>query len=198
MPDPDAPLLIADTSVLINLNATGRAAGILAALPFQVGMPDPVAAELGEDRRSGRNDATLVAELVAAGLLRPIRLGEAGQAVFASLVIGPAADTLDDGEAATIACAVERAACPVIDERKALRLCGRRFPAMRVLCTAELLLAEPVLRALEQTAAAEAVFRTLQAARMRVADDWVAPVVRLIGSDRAAVCSSLPGRVRGG
>nr|WP_294529798.1 hypothetical protein [uncultured Rhodopila sp.] len=46
--------VVADTSVFINLNPSGRAADILAALPFRVVITDIAASEVQEDRRSGR------------------------------------------------------------------------------------------------------------------------------------------------
>ncbi len=58
---------------------------------------------------------------------------------FADLVGGAAADTLDDGEAATIACAMERSAIALIDDRKAIRLWAERFPHLAVGCTLDVL-----------------------------------------------------------
>ncbi len=140
-------LAIIDTSVAINLNATGCAARILAALPFRLLMTSIGAAELRHDRRAGRNDGALLAALVTEGLIRMVTLGTRGNEVFASLVIGPAAETLDDSEAATIAYAVERDISAVIDERKAVRICAQRFPGLRPLSTVDLLaMAETIAR----------------------------------------------------
>jgi predicted nucleic acid-binding protein len=188
--------VVADASVVINLNATGRAAEVLSALPYRVVVTDIVAAELREDSRSGRRDSDLLNELVRAGTIRVVSLGEAGMRVFGDLVVGPAADTLDDGEAATIAYAVEYEINPAIDERKALRICALRFPSLRPLCTVDLFAEAPVVEAIGQGKLSDAVFRALQDARMRVPFERLAWVVDLIGTDRAAHCPSLPKAAR--
>jgi predicted nucleic acid-binding protein len=188
--------VVADTSVAINLNATGCADRILGCLPFAFLVTDIVAAELLEDRRSGRNDAALLAELVEAKRVAIVALGPAGLEVFADLVIGPAADTLDDGEAATIAYAAEHAARPAIDERKALRICAQRFPALQPFSTVDLLMEPAVMTALGRDGLAEAAFRALRDARMRVMPDKLDSVVELIGAERARECRSLPASIR--
>ena len=188
--------VVVDTSIAIDLNATGCAATILAALPFGLVITNVVGAELQEDRRSGRNDAVLVAALIEAKLVRTVSLGTRGDSVFASLVVGSAAETLDDGEASTIAYAVEHDVRPVIDERKALRICTQRFPGLRPLSTVDLLMDQAVVESLGREVLADAVFQALQTARMRVLPGWVDRVVRLIGVDRAAQCPSLPAHAR--
>ena len=187
----------ADTSVVINLNATGCADRILGALPFAVVITDIVAAELQENRRSGRNDAALLAELIDLQLMRTVSLGIPGEQVFIDLVIGQAIDTLDDGEASTVAYAVEHVIRPVIDERKALRICAQRYSHLRPMSTVHLLMEQAVAAALGRDALAEAVFRALSSARMRVMPDQVGWVIALIGTNRAAQCPSLPAAVRG-
>ena len=188
----EADPIVIDASVAINLNATGCAVRILQALPFQVVITDAAAGELREDRRSARNDAARFAELLEANLIRTVSLLELGQQAFADLVIGPAAETLDDGEAATIACAAEHGFRPAIDERKALRICAQKFPHLVPMTTVDLLMHPAVSAALGRDDLAQAVFRALLQARMRVPTDRIGWVVRLIGADRAARCPSLP------
>ena len=189
-------VLVADASVLINLNATACAEAILRALPAEVVVVDLVAEdEVTEDRRSGRRDGALLAALVAAGLIRIAGLNAAAQSIFEALVSG--IDTLDDGEAATIAYAIEHAGVPVLDERRALRICAERFGQLRPVSTVDLLMAPEVEAALGRAALADAVFNALQSARMRVAPHRVGWVVGLIGAARAAGCPSLPRSARG-
>jgi predicted nucleic acid-binding protein len=197
MPDADA-VVVVDTSVIINLNATERAADIVSCLPFRVLVTAIVSGELSEDRRSGRQDAELLAALVEAGHIEVVSLGDIGLDVFAELVIGPASETLDDGEASTIACAVERNIPPVIDERKGLKICGARFPSLRPKCTTDLIAHSAVAEALGRSVLGDAVFRALRNARMRVAAEHMEWVVELIGADRAALCPSLPKTARRG
>lgn len=185
-------LVVADTSVVINLNATGCAVRILTALPFRMVVTDIVQSELQEDRRSGRQDAALLAELIQASQVQIVSLTETGQLVFGDLVIGPATETLDDGEAATIAYAEERGIVPVIDERKARRICAQRFNHLRLMSTVDLFTHTDVAASLGRDALADAVFQALQTARMRVLPPHIDWVVTLIGTDRASRCPSLP------
>jgi len=188
--------VVVDASVAINLNATNCARAILGALPFEVVITDVAAGELRADRRGKRDDGALLAELTRTNHLRQVSLGEAAEALFESLVIGAAADTLDDAEAATIADAVEQDICPAIDERKVLRLCAARFPKLRAITTVDLLMVPAVMEVLGREALADAVFHALRIGRMRVVAarlDWV---VGLIGPDRAAQCPSLPAAAR--
>jgi predicted nucleic acid-binding protein len=191
-----AALIAADTSAVINLNATGCAAEILRAIPNKLMVVDVVRRELEEGRLRGRRDADLLEELVAAGLAQIGELGEVAAVHFEKLVVGPAAMTLDDGEAATIAFAVARGAVAVVDERKATRLCAQTFPELSVGCTVDILRHPQVLNGLGKDLLADAVFRALQDGRMRVFSHHIEWVVGMIGPERAAVCSSLPNAVR--
>ena len=157
--------VIADTSVVINLNATGYSDAILGALPNQ--------------------------------LVERAQLGEVGMSIFSSLVSGSAAETLDDGEAATIACAAERSAIALIDDRKANRIGGERFPNLAFGCTVDVL-AQRQVQAVLGSSLPDAVFNALDRGRMRVPDRYGLWVVDLIGRERAAGCRSLPKRFRDG
>lgn len=112
------------------------------------------------------------------------------------LVIGPAATTLDDGEAATIANALAHAGTALIDERKATRLCAERFPQLRLACTDDVLNHPEIQRQLGAQALSDAVFNALDSGRMRVLPQHLEWIVELIGVERAALCQSLPRRVR--
>ena len=158
--------VVADTSVVINLNATGCSEAILGALP---------------------NRCVVVYESA--------QLGDVGTSHFAGLVGGAAADTLDDGEAATIACAIERSTIALIDDRKAIRICAERFPHLAVGCTVDVLAQHHVQAALGRRLA-DAVFNALDRGRMRVPERYEQWVVDLIGEERTALCHSLPRRVR--
>lgn len=193
--DISAPL-VADTSVVINLIATGCAPAIIRALPSRIVVVDVVPGELDTGRRRGRHDSDRLNELVDVGLVEIVRLGDVATQHFTELVIGPAAATLDDGEAATIACAVERAGTALIDERKATRICADRFPGLCVGCTVDLLIHPEVQRHLDAETLSGAVFNALQNGRMRVFPHHLERVVQLIGHERAAQCHSLPKTVR--
>jgi predicted nucleic acid-binding protein len=189
--DSSAPIVL-DASVAINLNATGMAHDILRALPNKAAITTVVLTELKEDRRTGRRDADMVLELAKAGLMVIVPLSDIQEKHFESLVIGRGVDTLDDGEAATIAYAVEAGAVALIDERKANRICRERYTALRLGCSIDLFSHNAVEAAIGAARLAKGVFSALQDARMRVLPHHVAWVVKLIGQERASQCPSLP------
>ncbi len=189
--NPSAPL-VADTSAAINLIATGCAPDIIRALPVKVVAVDAVTGELELGRSRGRREADRFNELVIAGLVQVVQLGDTGAEYFESLVIGTAAETLDDGEAATIAYALEQQGTALLDEKKATRLCTTRFPTLSLGCTTDILLHPDVLGQLGEELMGNALFNALHIARMRVLLEHLDDVVRLIGKERAAICPSLP------
>lgn len=198
--DDPAAAVVADTSVVINLNASGYAPAILEALPNSFLVVSEVERELREDRQTGRNDAVALAQWVDSGRAEVVRLGERGMERFYDLVSGAAARTLDDGEAATIAHALETEppAVPLIDERKANRICAERFAALVTGSTVDLLAQGDVRTALGPERLAEAVFDALRHGRMRVLPRHLEWVVDLMGPERARQCKSLPRSVRSG
>jgi predicted nucleic acid-binding protein len=193
----DSPVVIvADASAVINLNATGRAQDIVKALPNRLAVVDVVQAELEQGRRRDWQDADLLNELVAAGLIDLVRLGEAALQHFEKLVVGPAASTLDDGEAATVAYAMAHHAIPIVDERKAHRICAEQFAQLRVGCTVDILTHPQIVGRLGAETLADAVFKALYYGRMRVFPHHVKWVLGVIGAERAALCTSLPRSIR--
>ena len=187
--------VVADTSVVINLNATGDGEAILGALPNRCVIVEEVSRELETGRRTGRGDADALGALIEQQLVEHAQLGDVGISHFTDLVGGAAADTLDDGEAATIACAIERSAIALIDDRKAIRLCAERFPHLAVGCTLDVLAQQHVQAAFGHRLV-DAVFNALDRGRMRVPERYEQWVVDLIGKERAALCRSLPKRIR--
>jgi hypothetical protein len=92
--------------------------------------------------------------------------------------------------------ATESGAIPVIDERKAKRICRERYPQVLLGCTVDLFTHPAVEASLGQSGLRDAVFAALQHARMRVLPQHIEWVVRLIGEDRARDCPSLPRAAR--
>src|SRR5204862_323894 len=84
--------LVADASVAINLNATGCAGEILAALPHSVVIVDVVVDELDEGRQKGRRDADQVRQLASERLFEIKSLGPDGLVHFEELVVGIASE----------------------------------------------------------------------------------------------------------
>jgi predicted nucleic acid-binding protein len=188
--------LVADASTIINLIATGCTPAIAAALPNQIAVVDVILGELETGRPRGRRDADRLRDFIKSEVIRVVSLGEVGLRHFEDLVVGPSFATLDDGEAATIGYAAEHAAVALIDERKAARICGERFPEVRVACTVDVLIHPSVQSKLGPEGLVEAVYNALQDGRMRVLPHHLEYVVGLIGPERAARCTSLPRSAR--
>ena len=192
--------VIADTSVVINLNATKCAETILDALPNPFLVVSEVVLELETGLQTGRNDAAALDAWHTSGRAQIVPLGDTGARHFFNLVSGPAAQTLDDGEAATIAHALEteRPAIPLMDERKANRICAHRFADLLTGSTLDLLAQDDVQVTLGSARLADAVFDALLGGHMRVLPHHLNWVVNLIGLERAKQCESLPRSVRSG
>lgn len=191
-----ASILVADASVVINLNATGCALEIIRAQPGSMAVTDNALAELARGRRNGHRDGEKLQALIDAGAVRLVTLDDNGSRIYELLVGGAAMRTLDDGEAATISYAHHVGGIAMIDERKARTICASEFPQLKLASTVDLLLHEDVGRALGKRSQAEAIVNALRDARMRVPPHQIEAVVGLIGSEAAAGCRSLPRSVR--
>ena len=185
-------LLCIDASAAINLNASGAAERIIAALPAGVMITEAAYGELKVCRKTGRDDGAMCEALVANGSLTRASLSVAAEEAFLRLTVGAAAETLDDGEAATIAHAQAVSAIAVIDERKGGLLAAKLFPSLRVASTIDLMAEPSVLAALGADELGEAVFRALQQARMRLPEMYFDWAERTIGVARLAQCESIP------
>jgi hypothetical protein len=190
----EASTLVADASVVINLNATGRAIEIIRALPAAFVVTSNSYEELKRGSLRGYNDADTLELLVAQGLVSIAALDDSSLEIYGALIDGSAMVTLDDGEAATIGHAHAEGGAAIIDEKKGRSLCASMYPSLPVLSTTDLLLDCRVERALGKAAQADAVLCALKGARMRVPLDRVDEVVNLIGRDAAKSCASLPRR----
>jgi predicted nucleic acid-binding protein len=188
--------IVLDASVAINLAASRIGAAILRTLPCPILIASNAVEELERGRSTGRREIDDLTQWASDDLIEVVSLNDASVELFASLVIGPAADTLDDGEAATIAIAFTAGAIPVIDERKANRLCDEQFQGRSKAATMDLFAHAAILSTFSSNELAEAVFSALSGARMRVLPRHVEWTIGLIGRDRAASCESLPRSVR--
>ncbi len=187
--------LVVDTSVIINLNATGRAGDIVRAFGVKLRASTVVRDELVADRFSARNDAEMAAALVSEDLLEFVELDDEGERIFGSLVSGSAAETLDDGEAATLAVGAVVGHTVVIDERKAQRIAAERFAGMQIIATADILCSERVVTSLGAERVGDLIFNSLMGARMFVPERHHSWVIDLLGA-RAIECHSLPAALR--
>ena len=190
--------LVADTSVLINLCATGKFEELLAALPGLFVIVGEVLREFEAGQEQGAVRAGDFSAWAKLGMLAFAALGETGQRHFDDLTGGSAEESLDDGEAAAIACALEREGAIATDDRKGLKICRERFPRLPTARTMNLLADPRVEAALGRKRQAAAVYRALRLGRMRVPEEYQERTVVLIGPERARRCPSLPARLREG
>ena len=190
------PLLVADASVWINLIAGGRALDILRALDQPTIIPSIVFGELERGRDKVRSAAKGLAALIDTGDVTVVDLPPAAEDVYLSLVAGRVSQTLEDGEAATLALALALGATALIDERKAIGIAATRFPGLNVATTTDLLLSEQIRSVLTPIDLSAALFATLTEARMRVPDHLLDEVCACLGPDKTRLCLSLPARVR--
>ena len=189
-------LLVADASVWINLVAGARASDVLRVLAMRPQISRIALDELERGRDNGRRTAAALADLIKDGLVEVAELPAEAEETFLNLVAGPVSQTLDDGEAATLALALQIGAVAIIDERKAINLARDRFPALQIISTAELLLSDAVRSVFSDEELGNVLYRALQEARMRVPEHLLKAVCACVGPERAAGCVSLPARAR--
>jgi predicted nucleic acid-binding protein len=183
--------LVLDSSVVINLLATGYAASILKALAMPVVLTGNVVREVEFGSSNGGQEVGLLREMIADQVLLIRELEGQALETFFALVSGPASESLGDGEAATLALAHARGCSAAIDEKKATRLATDRFTMMRLVTTVDILAHQGVRTGLGNTQLADAVFQALRVARMQVREQQFEWIARLIGPQNVEACSSL-------
>lgn len=193
--DPASPIVL-DTSVAISLLASRIGADVLKALARPAYMIDVAIGELADAGQRAAEVRAALSEWQRERLLAEVSLAADALEVFEDLVSGPAADTLDDGEAATLAHARAIGAVAVIDEGKARRISREQHPAVMLASTIDLMLHPATERALGRDAIAHALYLALKDARARVPPEHHETVRLLLGSERAALCHSLPAAIR--
>ena len=112
------------------------------------------------------------------------------------MVAGQTANSLGDGEAATIAHSISNGLLAAIDEKKATRIANERFNSLQLVTTVDILACELVLKTIGKELLSKAVCQALQVARMQVREhqfDWV---LQLIGKEEAERCSCLKRHIK--
>jgi predicted nucleic acid-binding protein len=183
--------LVLDSSVVINLLASGHPAPILEALPMPIVVTENVVLEIKRAVAANRKDIEQLNELIANEVVAVGQLRETALEHFVELVSGGTAESLGDGEAATLAFAHGARSSAAIDEKKATRIAASRFASLRLATTIDILSFEAVGEALGQARLEQAMLQALRLARMQVREhqfDWV---VGVIGSENILACTSL-------
>src|SRR5476649_2840898 len=95
-------VLVLDTSVVINLLATGHSTSILEALSVPIVVTNTVMREIEQGAKNGRQESELLKKMIGDQVLRVGELEGQTLANFFDLVSGSTSRSLDDGEAATL------------------------------------------------------------------------------------------------
>lgn len=185
---------VIDTSVAISIEASGIADAVFGLFDRPAIMVDIARDELDGGSGRGAKVREAISVWETRGLVSIVGLEEAAYDTYEALITGIA--TLDDGEAATIAHALDIGGIAVLDEARARNTSIRRFPALPLSSAAGLLLMPALAKTLGKSAVGDALFAALSLSRMRVPAELQLDVVRLIGDERAALCNSLPAAVR--
>jgi len=185
-------VLVLDASTTLNLLGTGCAAPVLRLIGRDVVMADMAAEEVRRDPLTGAPGQPAVAALEAAGLLRRVSLSNAGYTTYLALVgATEPMDSLDDGEAVTVAHALDINATVLVDERKATRIARALMPSRLALCTLDLLSCPAVTAGLGDARVADMVSSALMCARMRVPEPFRSWVIETVGLERLRKCTSV-------
>lgn len=178
----ETPLFL-DASAIINIVATGCAKDILTSMRRPVFMDRTVVREFSRDPRDGSCASTVIKALTSAKCLELTTMSSAQFGIFLELTGASPPDDLGDGEAATLASAVKNG-CAVIDEKKAIRISTRDFPALPIYFTVDLLCAACVEDSIGPERVKDALFNAMQLARMRLPLTWRDWIRDYLGRDR--------------
>lgn len=193
--DSDTPLVL-DSSVFVNLSATGFADKILDAIPMEVVMPAQVISELKRSIKQGYNDAIALLPLLEDGIVASLDIPRRAHSDFISLVSGPSMSSLSDGEAATIAISQVLKAWAAIDDRKSRRVCAERFRHLKLASSVDIISHCDVVDAFSERELAAALLAALEVAHMEVEDRHVRWVGRCIGFEKLNASTTLPRKLR--
>ena len=163
--------VLLDSSVLINVLATGRADEVLRIFPAGAGICAAVEGEslfLRGETPADPPTRIILTPLIDCGmLLRHDVLNEAEQSLYVDL-----ASELDDGEAMTIAIAHYRRFVAATDDRKARRVATQRFGNdLALLRTSDILFNWTQDAVLEKSTVQEILRRIERVAQFRPAND---------------------------
>lgn len=188
--------LVLDTSVAINLVCTGMADDILVALGSKVHLPARVLSELRNGRAYGHNQADVIERLLDRDLLELVPLQDDSLTAFFELVSGTTAESLGDGEAATIAIALKTRSIAVIDEQKARKIINKRHQSLPTIMTMDLLMKQEATQAFPRERIERAVIDALQFGRMQVATRHYTWLVERLDGKTLESCPSVRRLIR--
>jgi predicted nucleic acid-binding protein len=186
--------VVLDASVLINLVVVDDPGAILRAL-HQPKIVTIVTGEVGRNRRTGQIGKAVLQPFIKDGLLEVVSMDEGESELFLDLVGAASPDDLDDGEAATLACATVRGFLPLIDDGKhtdLTRAVSYRHGVSTIGVYHEFLSRGVFASDFIQ----RCLYDSLRYARMRVSAAEIGWVTNLLTPSQLADCPSIPPRYR--
>jgi predicted nucleic acid-binding protein len=180
----DGEPLFLDTSVVINLIASGRVVEISRSLGRPLVIDEEVMREVKRDPRDHTDGVTLMRRLTQDGTFQLTQMNEEQVTQFVDLVGAASPDDLGDGEAAALALALPGGNV-AIDEKKARKICARDFPQLGVYCSLDILASPQIYAAFGEPFVADLVQQAIKVGRMRVPFEWRSFTMALAGSTAA-------------
>lgn len=130
------PWAVVDASVLINFLRVDRLGLLAGSSAWQFHIVDDVRVEITEPDQANTVDLA-----IAAGLLQPLSLVDVAELSVYARLSRTAGGGLGRGEAASITVAGERRLVLAIDDRKARRMARTLYPGVRLIDTADIVVA---------------------------------------------------------
>lgn len=178
---------VADTSFLINLNATSFSLEIIDKMkPSTIIITQQVYDELKNGQNSKYGDFDKINEFISKGFMKLQPLRSSALNIYENIVLGTAKYSLDDGEASVIACAVDLKIYAIIDEKKATRICREQYPDLKTFHTLDIFkiyLNKPLIQNATQNA--------LKGARMYIPKSRYDELKEIVGNNFMEECSCI-------
>jgi predicted nucleic acid-binding protein len=190
------PSFVLDASVIINFLGSGMPEPILESLGAELYVAKQVFLEVVRDPSRRIAPQAWLRQIEARGLIEVIKPAGESLETYLELVSAPPPGRLDDGEAATLAVALQLGATPALDEKRARRVSQSRYPGLLLSSTAALFRHASESGRIAQDQISLALFNALSLARMQVQPEMAEWVVNCIGAEKAQQCLSLPSQLR--
>lgn len=188
--------IVLDASVIINLLATKRADEILMALGMTVVTPEEVAREIAKGAENGREEFRGLQGLIDKKVIGVVELGAQSLEAFYDLVSGGTANSLGDGEAATLVFSETNSLVAAIDEKKATQRASEVFSSLKMATTIDIFSYISVQKNISDDALLQSILLALRIARMQVWDHQFQWVLDKIGVENAKACPTLRRHLR--
>lgn len=188
--------IVLDASVIINLLATKKADKILMALGMPVVTPEEVAREIAKGAEKGREEFSSLQGLIDKNVIGVVELGAQSLEAFYDLVSGGTANSLGDGEAATLVLSETNSFVAAIDEKKATQRASEVFSSLKMATTIDILSCISVQKNLSGDALMQSILLALRISRMQVWDHQFQWVLDQIGVENAKTCPTLRRHLR--